>query len=614
LQAIDPALHRTVAIKVMTPALASDPQARQWFLQEAQAAAAISHDYVVTIHTVQETPRGLPFLVMQYISGPSLQERLDRDGTLPFDQILRIGAQVAEGLAAAHAHGLIHRDIKPGNILLESGTDRAKITDFGLARAIDSDAFRGLVAGTPQYMSPEQARGAAVDHRSDLYSLGSTLYAMCTGRPRFLPKATTLFWKASGNVTPPPIKSLNPATPGGLVEVIARLRAQDPADRFQSASEVAQVLRGQLAHWVETAASRRPAAARHRRWVGVALACLLGALALTELLGATRVIATVFRMGHAGHVPADGQAGRVSHDSTGPSEGENALDAEADLSPLSPGEVRRFVGHTSYVSAFALSRDGRRAVSGGADRAIRLWDVETGRQLKRFDGHAALVLGLAISPDGRHCASSGGNDKTIIVWDLERQRETRRITHLDVVLGVAFSPDGKLVFAGNNDRLVRAWNVETAEVMTTTGRHPGLAHCVAVCTDQQFCVTGGKDDNETLASAIRLWNLSTKQVVRQFEGHSRIISGVVLSPDGRRLLSGSHDHTLRLWDFDQGLELCRLEHPLGVEGIAFQGERFAVCGCWDHIVRVWDLETKTEVARFVGHSGPIHGVAVSPDG
>jgi serine/threonine protein kinase len=173
---------------------------------------------VVTIHAVEETSRGLPFIVMQYICGESLQERLDHQGTLPLDQVLRFGAQVAEGLAAAHAHGLVHRDIKPGNILIETGTDRAKITDFGLARAIDSDAFRGLVAGTPQYMSPEQARGDPLDHRSDLYSLGAVLYAMCTGRPPFLSNPTTMLLNQPAHASPPPIKSLNPAVSNGLVD------------------------------------------------------------------------------------------------------------------------------------------------------------------------------------------------------------------------------------------------------------------------------------------------------------------------------------------------------------------------------------------------------------
>src|SRR5581483_10498584 len=122
-----------------------------------------------------------------YIPGCSLQDRLDRQGPLELKEILRIGMQVAAGLSAAHAQGLVHRDIKPANILLEHGVERVKITDFGLARTIDDASLTasGVIAGTPQYMAPEQARGEGVDHRSDLFSLGSVLYAMCTGHSPF---------------------------------------------------------------------------------------------------------------------------------------------------------------------------------------------------------------------------------------------------------------------------------------------------------------------------------------------------------------------------------------------------------------------------------------------
>ena len=185
LRALDAKLNRIVAVKVLAPELAANPNARRRFLREAQAAAAVSHPHVVTIHAVDEDK--LPYLVMECIVGQSLQEKLDRIGALRLTEILRIGRQVAEGLAAAHEQGLIHRDIKPANILLENGVERVKITDFGLARAVDDVAITrpGKVSGTPQYMSPEQARGERVDHRSDLFSLGCVLYAMCTGAPPF---------------------------------------------------------------------------------------------------------------------------------------------------------------------------------------------------------------------------------------------------------------------------------------------------------------------------------------------------------------------------------------------------------------------------------------------
>ena len=175
----DRKLERLVAVKVLSPELSSSVPARQRFLREAKSAAAVTHEHVVTIHAVDEA-NGTPFLVMEYIVGVSLEDRIQRSGHLRVEEILRIGMQIAAGLAAAHAQGLVHRDIKPSNILLENGVERVKITDFGLARVVHESQLTqtNAVAGTPQYMSPEQARGDQVDHRSDLFSLGCVMYAM----------------------------------------------------------------------------------------------------------------------------------------------------------------------------------------------------------------------------------------------------------------------------------------------------------------------------------------------------------------------------------------------------------------------------------------------------
>jgi len=175
----DTELNRPVAINILSSYLAGIGSALKRFAREARAAAAVVHDHVVPIHNV-ETERETPFLMMKYIGGESLQCRIDREGALELCEILRIGNQVASGLAAAQQQGLVHRDIKPSNILMEQGVERALITDFGLARASDDASLTqtGFHPGTPQYMSPEQSSGEPVDARSDLFSLGSVLYTM----------------------------------------------------------------------------------------------------------------------------------------------------------------------------------------------------------------------------------------------------------------------------------------------------------------------------------------------------------------------------------------------------------------------------------------------------
>ena len=239
-KAFDEKLQRIVAIKVLAPELAASATARRRFVREAQAAAAVRNDHVVAIYEVNDE-HSPPYLVMEFIAGVSLQDRLDRDGPLEVREILRIGLQTAEGLAAAHKQGLVHRDIKPGNILLENGVQRLKITDFGLARAVDDASLSqsGVIAGTPMYMSPEQAQGEALDHRSDLFSLGSVLYAMCTGRPPFRASGTMAVLKRVCEEMPRSIREINPEVPQRLCDIIAQLHAKKPEARFQSAHEVA---------------------------------------------------------------------------------------------------------------------------------------------------------------------------------------------------------------------------------------------------------------------------------------------------------------------------------------------------------------------------------------
>ena len=204
---------------------------------------------MIEIYGVSETA-GLPYLVMPYVRGPSLQRRLDDEGPLAVVEILRVGMQAAAGLAAAHAQGLVHRDVKPANILLADGIERVKLTDFGLARAADNASLTktGIIAGTPQYMSPEQARGEPVDQRSDIFSLGSVLYAMCTGRPPFRAETSYGVLRRITDEEPRPIRGINPDIPEWLCGIVARLMAKRPDNRFQTAREVSALLERCLAH------------------------------------------------------------------------------------------------------------------------------------------------------------------------------------------------------------------------------------------------------------------------------------------------------------------------------------------------------------------------------
>ena len=312
LKAFDEQLQRVVAIKALSKSLAASATARRRFVREARAAAAINHENVVHIHAVDETG-AVPYLVMEYVAGASLDDKLKASGPPGIKEILRIGMQIASGLAAAHKQGLVHRDVKPANILLENGVERVKITDFGLARTVDDVTLTqtGIIAGTPSFMSPEQAHGAALDHRSDLFSLGSVLYAMCTGRAPFRAETTVATLRRVCDDTPRPIHGINPDIPDWLGAIIDRLLAKKPEERFQTAAEVADLLGQHLAELQRpgraggvsllVAPSHRgthvPRAPR-RLWVlfTALLMFLVIGMGLTEATGVTHFAPTLLRI------------------------------------------------------------------------------------------------------------------------------------------------------------------------------------------------------------------------------------------------------------------------------------------------------------------------------
>jgi len=276
LQAYDESLARMVAIKVLAPTLSAHDSARQRFEREARAAAAVLHPNVIAIHGIAES-RGLPYLVMPFVSGGSLQDRVNDKAPLPLEQILTIGQQIAAGLAAAHQKGLVHRDIKPSNILLEDGIDHVLISDFGLAQAADEQSLTrsGVIAGTPLYMSPEQARGENIDARSDLFSLGSLMYTLATGQPAFSAETAYGVLRKITDTQPVPMNRINPEIPEALQVVVSGLHAKNAVDRFETAAEVAELLRQYRDHLIHPQTAVLPTAlrspTRHASWIHSAL-------------------------------------------------------------------------------------------------------------------------------------------------------------------------------------------------------------------------------------------------------------------------------------------------------------------------------------------------------
>jgi serine/threonine protein kinase len=244
-KARDMQLNREVALKLMRPDVAASPNASHRFLREARAMAAVRNDHVVEIYDYGQSD-DVHFVAMPLLAGETLEARLDRQSPLPAAEVIRIGVELADGLAAVHAKGLIHRDLKPSNVWLEAPRGRVKLLDFGLARdpaAGDGVTCPGMVVGTPEYVSPEQANGLDLDARSDLFSLGSVLYRAASGRSAFTAPTLTATLAAVAEKEPLPACKVNPAIPAALSDLIQRLHRKFPAERPASAAEVIQQLR-----------------------------------------------------------------------------------------------------------------------------------------------------------------------------------------------------------------------------------------------------------------------------------------------------------------------------------------------------------------------------------
>jgi WD40 repeat protein/serine/threonine protein kinase len=632
LRAFDEKLHRVVAIKVMAPELAANATARKRFIREARAAAAVAHEHVVTIHAVEEDTRP-PYLVMQFVEGVSLQDKLDGAGPLGVREVLRIGLQIASGLAAAHKHGLIHRDIKPANILLENGVERVKITDFGLARAADDASVTqsGVIAGTPAYMSPEQAQGELVDHRSDLFSLGSVLYAMCTGRLPFRGSSAVAVLKRVCEEMPRPIRETNPEIPGWLCDVVVRLHAKDPAQRFQSAAEVADLLTKYLAQVQQPSAAAVPSLpgpARERQAVPQSAAVVLDpfkprsprSLAVASLVTLAAGVLGFVLIWHYTHRPADpGNTGTGQNPAPEQqARDDNPLDrckrediplgllalaggGNPDLAPpelvaILGGRFQLPPGRTSWMAA---SPDGKLlAVPCGS--TVALFDPQDGRLVRTLTGHNGMVYTVAFHPDSKHLA--GGNwdgDHTIHLWDVETGRIVQSFRgHTNMINGLAFTRDGSRLASAGADNVARVWDTATGKALLTLEGHENWVRSVCFSPDDRRIITGGRD------LSVRVWDAETGHQQKLLPGHTEWVLSLAFSPDGKWLASGS-DNELKLWKAEDFSEAWTSQ--TGAAWLAFAPDGKSLRAARHHLL---DRETSS-VTRWETTTGkPLPSVSV----
>jgi WD40 repeat protein len=579
LRGFDTYLERDVAVKVLNPSMAKDEVARERFCRESRTAASVTHENVVAVHHVAlEESSDLPYLVMQLIDGESLDHRLAR-GRLPLKDIVSIGAQVAAGLAAAHEKGLIHRDIKPANVLLERGTNRVKLTDFGLARAADDVRLTGtgLVSGTPLYMAPEQARGEDLDARADLFSLGVLLYELCAGVTPFEAGTPLAVLKRLTDELHRPVRELSPDTPEWLADLIDRLLAKSPADRFQSAREVAGILD---LHWsaMRTSSDVVSACPKKRGHRVRQLLIVLAALAAGALVTGAAIL---FWLGR----------------------GQRGLSAESAQPPLA-----MLRGGAGTVWGVAFSPGDHTLAMAMEDGTIKLWDVEAGTVKATLNGHRGMAWTVAFSGDGSHLLTSG-DDNFARVWDLATNKVVKNLESTAAVRAALFDREAKRVFTGDRQGNIRVWDVASGKQLRSW-QHPGAVFALALTPDGKTLASAGTDH------VVRLWDAETGQERLALDGHSGSLYTLAFRRDGKVLASAGWDRSIRLWDSGTGELLRTLEgHGKDIWAVDFAPDgKTLASGGQDGIVRVWDAGSGKLLAELVGHDGMVPSIVYSRDG
>jgi WD40 repeat protein/tRNA A-37 threonylcarbamoyl transferase component Bud32 len=646
-------LDRYVAVKVLPPQHALTPGFKERFIREARAVAQLSHPNILPVYDFG-IKDDVSYFVMKYVPDRTLGHLMGQPMELSVAS--RLIDQIAGALDHAHERGVVHRDIKPSNILLEG--DWLLLADFGLAKIVEGSQVltaTGATIGTPAYISPEQAEGKTVDHRTDIYSLGIVLYEMVTGHVPYRGETPMgVIFKHIFDPLPLP-RDVNPDLPEAVERVILKAVAKDPADRYDRAGDLAQALHQALSEaqaggqifpaLIEPEAAPFLAAdpdaptlpspalaaapAAPRRSISQTLGARGLALAGIGLL-LLSAIGTLILFWSGGGVSPEGQetlesSGKVPTrtsrlDPTTVVVSAATVDARPTNPPVSSlvsaittdnvqqvEELARLGRGT--IEALAVSPDGTRLAVAGS-LGVWLYDAETLDVLGLLEGHEEPVTDVTWSPDGTQLASSS-QDGSVRVWDATSGEELHTLRgHVGSVASVAWSPAGTLLASGGWDDSVRVWDLDSGSERHVLASHTGAVKGLAWSPDGTQLASGSRD------GSVRLWDAESGREVGVLEGHNKSVASVAWSPDGKQIASAGEDETVRVWDVgDRRQRLVLTGHTSYVESVAWSpdGSQLASVAL-DRTIRVWDAAAGDELRVLKGHSEPVRDVVWLPGG
>jgi WD40 repeat protein len=555
--------------------------------------------------------------------------------------VAHLGVQAAEALEHAHAEGVIHRDVKPANLLVDA-KGKLWVTDFGLAQfqSQASLTLTGDLVGTVRYMSPEQALGkrSVVDQRTDVYSLGVTLYELLTLEPAFAGGDRQELLRQIALEEPRSPRRITKAVPAELETIVLKAMAKAPEERYATAQELADDLKRFLED--KPIRARRPSlrqravkwARRHKTVVRAAIVVLVLAVVALAVIAAL-IWRSLERERQA--LERERQDSYFQRITLAEREWEaNNLSRMEQLLKDCPEDLRGWewyylkrlrhkslppLRHDGAVHSVAFSPNGDCFASSDQEGFVKVWDAQTGQQLAFFRAHPDHAHSVAFSLDGARLAT-GGWDRTVKVWDLNairRGQETsplQRLKHNFWVVSVVFSPDGQrlAVATGKADELgeVKIWDTATGQELFSLWGHGARANCVV------FSPEGGRLATASADRTVRVWDARTGQENLTLRGHGQMVHCVAFSPDSRRLASAGYDRVVRVWDVTTGQQIRELrDHNWVIHCVAFSPDnRHVATAGEDSTVRVWDVTTGQEtIAPPLKHTGRAVGVVFSPD-